>query len=113
SNESTTLTINSITGNGDSFTIDTSAGEYTVSMNPESEDYITKVIGTSPLSRSGLYVYSNFESTDKSFSNYANVTVTSASRQLNFSGQDASSAKTPFIQSQDINGTQYDLFKLH
>jgi hypothetical protein len=92
-------------------------GVVTASFDPTSESYITKVFGTNPLGTKGAYVYSHFESTNSSsFQDISNGELSFGSQTFDFDGgsnDEPVGGSTTFIQSQNVNGTIYDLFKLH
>jgi len=92
-------------------------GVVTASFDPTSESYITKVFGTNPLGTKGAYVYSHFETTNSaSFQNISGGELLNGSQTFDFDGgsnAEPVGGSTTFIQSQDVNGTIYDLFKLH
>lgn len=107
-----TISITSAVKSGANVILQTSEGNFTASFDPSSENYYTKLFGISPRGSKGLYVYSNFETTDDTIADYTALTIVSESAPLNFT-QDASFASTPYIKSQDISGTTYNLFKFH
>ena len=95
-------------------------GIVTASFNPSSESYFTKVFGTSPLGTKGAYVYSHTETTNSASFQAVTVddndVISSASVSLDFDGgsnNEPVGGFTPFVTSQDVNGTIYNLFKFH
>lgn len=85
------------------------------SINPASADYITNVFGGSAQGSNEAYAYKLFETTlesIKSANGYVVMTVETASAAMNFT-DDTTWATTPWIQSQLINSTRYNLFRFH
>lgn len=119
SNGGETVTLDSVASSsaGDLIFVSTSLGAVTASFDPTSESYFTKVFGTNPLGTNGLYVYSHFESTNSaSFQDVSGGELLSGSQTFDFDGgsnDEPVGGSTTFIQSQNVNGTIYDLFKLH
>jgi hypothetical protein len=83
--------------------------DYSVSISPADPYAVTKVFGTSALGNKNAYVYTAYEKV-------LGTTHYTASAQIlplqNFS-DDAVGASTPYIQSQLIGGSRYDLFKVN
>lgn len=129
--ETSTLTSNA-SGSGvlkisGSFTTDTSTftnavskngTAYSISLDPNDNNYINNVFGINPEGLEPCYNYVNFKTsasaslaTDPS-SRILIETGSLASPEWDFS-VDYSEASTPWITSQDIGGTVQDLFKFH
>tara|TARA_B100000212_G_scaffold9485_2_gene7018 strand:+ start:6438 stop:9626 length:3189 start_codon:yes stop_codon:yes gene_type:complete len=103
-------------------TTDTLKAEYTVSLDPDSDSYIEKVLNTDQfkLEDKGHYLYAHFPVDDQVASvadtlNVASLKGTNASDRYNDYGNFKSSFKTPkttkFI-SQPFGSTEYDLFHI-
>jgi len=89
-------------------------GVVTASFNPTDENYFTKVFGTNPLGSKGAYVYADFRTTNsQSFQNLDGATLSNSSQIFDFDNQDITGSKTPWVKSQDLSGTKYNLFKFH
>jgi hypothetical protein len=82
--------------------------DYSVSLSPSDPYAVTKVFGTSALGSKNAYTYTAYE-------NILGTTHYTASAVIlplqNFS-DDAIGASTPYIQSQLIGGSRYDLFQV-
>lgn len=120
SNGAESIDVGSFVSSSDGSTFEISGsgiGVVTASFDPTSESYVTKVFGTNPLGTKGAYVYSHFESTNSSsFQDISGGELSTSSQTLDFDGgsnDEPVGGSTTFIQSQDVNGTIYDLFKLH
>ena len=117
---------------------DVSAETYSLSFDTGSANFIDKVISSDPQSTksggntSSVYVYKVFKQKSSELS--ANVTASvsvgnSGNDRLNFEGvtsfdgsgnassftgnKDFMFGRTPYIQSQLVNGTRYDLFRIY
>jgi hypothetical protein len=85
-----------------------------VSILPSSNQDIRDVFGTSPFGSRNAYVYSYFESSSLFFGTAASETVIRyVELPTQDFGYDVQSAHTPFVQSQEISGTRYNLFRFH
>jgi len=85
-----------------------------VSILPSSNEDIRDVFGTSPFGSRNAYVYSYFESSSLFFGTAASETVIRyVELPTQDFGYDVQSAHTPFVQSQEISGTRYNLFRFH
>lgn len=85
--------------------------DYSCSLSSTSPNYITKVFGTSPEGSKALYVVQHF-GVYASSSYLANSPITQTTASVTQSaGFDH--AITPWIQSQTISETKYNLFKFH
>ena len=111
SNTSASFTGSTITpSGGDGLTLSGShiGGDYSFSITPSDPYSVTKTFGTSALGNKNAYVYT-------SYANILGTTHYTASAVIlpaqNFN-DDAIGASTPYIQSQNIAGTNYDLFKV-
>ena len=94
-----------------SFTLSLLGTDYALSFKSSSANYIGNVFSEDASdSNNPAYIYSNFLNTQNKFANGDSVTITSGSDE-NF-GFQYSLAKTPFIQSQVVNATRTNLFKL-
>ena len=95
----------------------TLSGSYATSLVPSSTQSVDDVFGTSPLGTKEAYVYGYFSEaaagayTGFATGSHANVTYVILGDQ-NFT-YDATNASTPWIQSQDMGGLRYDLFRFH
>lgn len=107
----TTLTISGSSGH-------TANRSYTISFNTSSANYIENVFSSDPqVQKSGqntvaVYLYKNYKTFQSSNGFDATVSSSMASGSLNFSGVDYANAYTPLVQSQLINGSRYNLFKV-
>ena len=108
----------------------TLSGSYATSLVPVSTQSIDDVFGTSPLGSKEAYVYGYFSAaaTDV-YASYFSASITGGVTTQNSLQQfasasfvtlgdqnftyDATYASTPWIQSQDMGGLRYDLFRLH
>ena len=116
---STTFSASSNTTNSGNFSLGgfTLSGSYATSLVPSSTQSIDDVFGTSPLGTKEAYVYGYFsEAATSTYSGFntasnANVSYVTLGDQ-NFT-YDATYASTPWIQSQDMGGLRYDLFRVH
>ena len=94
-----------------SFTLSLLGTDYALSFKSSSANYIGNVFSEDASdSNKPAYIYSNFLNTQNKFANGDSVTIASGSDE-NF-GFQYSLAKTPFIQSQVVNATRTNLFKL-
>jgi hypothetical protein len=116
---STTFSASSNTTNSGNFSLGgvTLSGSYATSLVPSSTKSVDDVFGVSPLGTKEAYVYGYFS--DASTGVYASFDTTSSASvsyvtlgDQNFT-YDATYASTPWIQSQDMGGLRYDLFRFH
>jgi phage tail sheath protein FI len=90
---------------------------YTISFDTGSANYIENVFSTDPqVQKSGqntvsAYLYKNFKYAQSSNGYSANAAITASHGTHNLSVTYANAA-TPYIQSQTINNSKYDLFKV-
>ena len=108
----------------------TLSGSYATSLVPSSTKSIDDVFGTSPLGTKEAYVYGYFSeaatgvyasyysasisggiTTQNNLQEFASASFVTLGDQ-NFT-YDATYASTPWIQSQDMGGLRYDLFRIH
>lgn len=96
----------------------TTSSTYTsLSFDPDSANYIAKVLGSGPTTSKDAYVYAVFPTaTQKLTASSGSViaTVNAGSTNLNFSGSvygTYRNARTPWIRSQQIGGTRFNLFR--
>ena len=95
-----------------SFTLSLSGTSYSLSFDSSSANYIGKVFSEDAQnSQKAVYVYSNFLTTQNLMGSSDSVTIASGSDE-NFSFQ-YSVATTPSIQSQLVNGSRTNLFKVN
>lgn len=107
----------SIVGSGSAFYVSTSLGQVSCSLDKSSPDHILKVFGSDPYNRNGnvvsreFYCYQLFEE----FANSAPVQLATMSGSVgNLTFDDNamySPAVSPWIQSQNIGGSPYNLFR--
>jgi len=91
------------------FSVGTTA--YTCSFDTSDSNYITKVFGTSPYGSKAMYVYGYYP-TDASESIAADVTASKSTGGLDFTTNlSYTYASTPYVISQQVNGTSTNLFK--
>jgi len=95
----------------------TLSGSYATSLVPSSTQSVDDVFGTSPLGTKEAYVYGYFsEAASASYASFSTQQFASASfvtlGDQNFTDS-ATFASTPWIQSQDMGGLRYDLFRIH
>jgi len=116
---STTFSASSNTANNGNFSLGgaTLSGSYGTSLVPSSTKSVDDVFGTSPLGEKEAYVYGYFSnaatSTYTGFDTASNANVSYVTLgDQNFT-YDATYASTPWIQSQDMGGLRYDLFRFH
>ena len=108
----------------------TLSSSYATSLVPSSTQSVDDVFGTSPLGTKEAYVYGYFS--DAATGVYASYYSASISNSVTIQNNlqqfasasfvtlgdqnftyDATYASTPWIQSQDMGGLRYDLFRLH
>lgn len=118
-----TLSTGSITGTPTQFsvTLSGSSGLQTynsMSVDVTSPNYFGKVLGTSPDVKTDGYVYAAYLNGLNAVPGLAvgsgSLSLADVSTELNFSGSVwgvYSNAQTPWIRSQEIGSTKYDLFK--
>ena len=116
---STTFSASSNTTNSGNFSLGgaTLSGSYATSLVPSSTKSVDDVFGVSPLGTKEAYVYGYFSDASTgvyaSFDTASNANVSYVTLgDQNFT-YDATYASTPWIQSQDMGGLRYDLFRLH
>jgi hypothetical protein len=115
-NGNSSISVEDITEDGKNLYVSTSVGTFSGSFDPADELYFPKVLGTNPQGPTNAYVYAHFQTTNSESFNATGYTLSSASVDLDFDGSDNGEplgAFTPFIKSQNIAGTVYDLFKFH
>jgi len=108
----------------------TLSGSYAASLVPLSTQSIDDVFGTSPLGTKEAYVYGYFsDAATNVYNSYYSASLSGSTLVQNPLQQfasasfvtlgdqnftyDATYASTPWIQSQDMGGLRYDLFRLH
>jgi hypothetical protein len=116
---STTFSASSNTTNSGNFSLGgvTLSGSYATSLVPSSTKSVDDVFGVSPLGTKEAYVYGYFSDASTgvyaSFDTASNANVSYVTLgDQNFT-YDATYASTPWIQSQDMGGLRYDLFRFH
>ena len=83
------------------------------SMNPTSENYLTKVYGYAPKSSKDAYTFLNFSTFQSaSFATGQNVVVSLQQVDVDYT-KEYSEASTPYIKSQKVGGVATNLFKVH
>jgi hypothetical protein len=137
------LSATTVTGNWDEFTLTVSGSDvseevYTLSFSTGSDSFVTKIISSDPQSiesgqnTSSVYVYKVFKnaSHNSGLSSASSASVVFSSNGLDFTGgsttydssgngstytgnQDYNFTRTPYIQSQRVNNTRYDLFRVY
>jgi hypothetical protein len=83
------------------------------SLNPSSENYLTKVYGYAPKSSKVAYTYMNFstfQSASFAASNSSSITIVTQSVSY---AKEYSEASTPYIKSQKVGGVATNLFRVH
>jgi hypothetical protein len=116
---STTFSASSNTANNGNFSLGgaTLSGSYGTSLVPSSTKSVDDVFGTSPLGEKEAYVYGYFSnaatSTYTGFDTASNANVSYVTLGNQNFTYDATYASTPWIQSQDMGGLRYDLFRFH
>ena len=83
------------------------------SLNPSSENYLTKVYGYAPKSSKAAYTYMNFstfQSASFAASNSSSITIVTQSVSY---AKEYSEATTPYIKSQKVGGVATNLFRVH
>ena len=104
----TVLTTNT---SGDFFISGSIIGEYSASVDPADNMDIEDVFGTSPFGSKKAYVYGLFKNHGITFD--ANTTVTASVIANQDFTNDATYASTPWIQSQLIGDSRFNLVKFH
>lgn len=87
-----------------------------VSANETLSDSIRNAIGTDPFGTGVGYTYSFFPDAvdpDNGGITFSSASIITSSAALDFEGREYNNASTPWIQSQNIGGSRYDLFKVH
>ncbi len=97
--------------NGDFFISGSTIGQYSASVDSTDNIDIEDVFGTSPFGSKKAYVYGLFKNHGITLDTNASVTATVIANQ-DFT-DDATYASTPWIQSQLIGGSRFNLFKFH
>ena len=98
------------TTNGN-FVVNDDINNVSASLDASSTASIDNVFGTSPLGQKGAYTYAFFKNSGVSFDSHTTLSISYGGVQDYTS--DATYASTPFIQSQLIGGSRFDLFKVH
>jgi len=78
-----------------------------------SSAYFLNAFGTDPKNSKNAYVYALFPEAYVSASASSSLLFVTSSTAVNHSGSAYSNASTPWIQSQTIGGSTFDLFKVH
>lgn len=104
---------------GDFYLSSATHGAATASLNPASQYYVEKVFGTDPELENGSGLVSKLY-VSKIFKNYISANYSGSGHTLTIGTTTTSSfasgydnAETPWITSQLINDTAYNLFKFH
>ncbi len=84
-------------------------GDYSVSISPSDTLSVTKVFGTSALGNKNAYAYTAYEKVLGT----THYTASAVILPLQNFSDNAVGASTPYIQSQLIGGSRYDLFKVN
>jgi hypothetical protein len=110
-NEITTGTLSgSFTLNGSELGV----SNLSVSILPSSNVDVRDVFGTSPFGPRNAYVYSYFESSSLFFgTSGSEADIRYVELPTQDFGYDIQHAYTPYVQSQEISGTRYNLFRFH
>ena len=88
-------------------------GDYSFSFTPSDPYSVTKTFGTSALGNKNVYAYTAFEDIINLNSSISHLTASAVILPAQDFTQDAVGASTPYIQSQNIAGERYDLFKVN
>ena len=107
----TALTVTNVAVAGATIELTVNGVDYIASFDPTAENYFTKVFGTNPLGIKSAYVYSHAETSNRNIDDYTDITVANATQAIDFDNQNAQSAATPYVTSQNINNTVYNLFR--
>ncbi len=108
-------------GSSDSLTIllsgSNTASTYSgVSADETLANSIKNSIGSSPFGSAPAYTYAFFpEAVDPTAGGitFTSASIVTSSAALDFTGREYNNASTPWIQSQNIGGSRYNLFKVH
>jgi len=111
SNAGFTGTVLTTDTSGDFFISGSTIGQYSASVDPADNMDIEDVFGTSPFGSKKAYVYGLFKNHGITFD--ANTTVTASVIANQDFTNDATYASTPWIQSQLIGGSRFNLVKFH
>jgi hypothetical protein len=111
SNAGFTGTVLTTNTSGDFFISGSTIGQYSASVDPADNMDIEDVFGTSPFGSKNAYVYGLFKNHGINFDSNTTVTASVIANQ-DFT-DDATYASTPWIQSQLIGGSRFNLFKFH
>ena len=111
SNAGFTGTVLTTNTSGDFFISGSTIGQYSASVDPADNMDIEDVFGTSPFGSKKAYVYGLFKNHGITFD--ANTTVTASVIANQDFTNDATYASTPWIQSQLIGGSRFNLVKFH
>ena len=88
--------------------------QYSASVDPTSDYYLTKIFGEDPQGDKEVYVYAHWESSWSGSNSHAgNFTITTSGDELDFLGDDSSNASTPYIISQTLGALNHNLFRCH
>lgn len=120
-----TLASGSVTGNPSQFSLTISGSSgltsfVSLSLNPQSSNYIAKVLGNSPVGKYDAYAFETFDNSTSfvpgALVGSGSLSLVSAAGDLNFSGSIYGSygpANTPMIRSQLLGGIHYNLFQFY
>jgi len=111
SNAGFTGTVLTTNTSGDFFISGSTIGQYSASVDPADNMDIEDVFGTSPFGSKKAYVYGLFKNHGILFDSNTTVTASVIANQ-DFTN-DATYASTPWIQSQLIGDSRFNLFKFH
>jgi hypothetical protein len=111
SNAGFTGTVLTTNTSGDFFISGSIIGQYSASVDPADNMDIEDVFGTSPFGSKKAYVYGLFKNHGITFD--ANTTVTASVIANQDFTNDATYASTPWIQSQLIGDSRFNLVKFH
>lgn len=78
-----------------------------------SPSYIGDFLGYSPVTNKGVYIYGIFPEALAAAGTSVSMSIETSSIALDFTGAGYSHAFTPYIQSQEVGGSNVDLFKLN
>lgn len=84
-----------------------------LSLLPDSPSFISDYFGTEPDTKKNAYVYAIFPEALDAMTGAVTMSAETSSTALDFTDRPYSHASTPWIQSQEVGGQNYDLFKLH
>jgi hypothetical protein len=112
SNAGFTGTVLTTNTSGDFFISGSTIGQYSASVDPADNMDIEDVFGTSPFGSKKAYVYGLFKNHGITFDANTTVTASVIAAGQDFTN-DATYASTPWIQSQLIGGSRFNLVKFH